>query len=89
MQIFTFKLERVERDNLDVLKDEFESLKNFEREIQQEIAVFRYQFLTQNWSDQARQQRGRFYPENYRVEAVGHHPDSLFNQDDEQSILVK
>ena len=37
VEIFSFRLERIERDNLDVLKDEFDSLKNLSSSIQEEI----------------------------------------------------
>jgi hypothetical protein len=42
VQIFSFKLERVERDNLDVLKDEFISIKNLSAQIEREIACFSF-----------------------------------------------
>ena len=41
----------IERDNLDVLKDEFQSIKNLSKQIEQEISVFRFQFLTQTWDN--------------------------------------
>jgi hypothetical protein len=42
VQIFNFKLERIQRDDLEVLKDEFQTLKNQSIAIDQEMKIFTY-----------------------------------------------
>jgi hypothetical protein len=46
----------VVRDDMEVLKDEFKSLKTLSDQLETEVALFNYQFFTHPWSDQGRRQ---------------------------------
>lgn len=56
VEIFSFTLEKVERDGMEVLKDEFKALKKVSEELDQEVAMFNYQFFSHSWSEQGRKQ---------------------------------
>ena len=48
-------LDKIEKDDMDLLKDEFGALKKMSKEMEDEILLFNYSvFGTTRWSDQAR-----------------------------------
>ena len=52
VEIFSFVLTKIAKDDVQVLKDEVESLKRMSRELKSEISLFNYQFFgTASWSD--------------------------------------
>ena len=56
VEIFSFTLQMVERDDLEILKDEFKALKSLSDQLDSEVAMFNYQFFGKQWSDQGRRQ---------------------------------
>ena len=54
VEIFSFTLNMVVRDDMELLKDEFKSLKNLSNQLEAEVAMFNYQFFSHSWSDQGR-----------------------------------
>lgn len=57
VEIFSFTLDQVERDDMEVLKDEFRALKTLSDQLEQEVAMFNYQFFSHSWSDNGRRQQ--------------------------------
>lgn len=52
VEIFTFQLFAVHRDDLEVLKEEFGQLQRMSRELEREVLLFNYAvFGTNSWSD--------------------------------------
>ena len=69
VEIFSFTLDQVERDDLDILKEEFAQLQRMSRELDDEILLFNYSvFGTTSWSDQAR--KGLVFTQDLRSEMV-------------------
>ena len=76
----------VERDDIEVLKDEFKALKSLSNQLDSEVALFNYQFFGNQWNDQARRQSDLLSQESVRkdfidsisttfeqIEVVGYH----------------
>ena len=52
VEIFSFILDKVQRDDNELLKDEFNALKKMSKELDDEILLFNYSvFGTASWSD--------------------------------------
>ena len=61
VEIFSFTLDPVERDDFEMLKEEFFQLQKMSRELDDEILLFNYSvFGTTNWSDNSR--KGLTFP---------------------------
>lgn len=79
VEIFSFTLDAVERDDFDMLKEEFTQLQKMSREMDDEILLFNYSvFGTTNWSDQSR--RGLVFSQDLRsdlVQSVGNLYDKV------------
>lgn len=69
VEIFSFTLEPVQRDDFDMLKEEFAQLQRMSRELNDEILLFNYSvFGTTSWSDQAR--KGLVFTQELRSDMV-------------------
>ena len=45
VEIFSFTLDQIIRDDLEILKDEFKGLKQLSDQLDSEVAMFNYQFF--------------------------------------------
>jgi hypothetical protein len=73
-----FYLKRIERDSVDMLKDEYRELKNLNNEIKKQVRLFNYYFFGY-WNDLKRDAIPRVMGKNYHRDLVGS-IESLFHQ---------
>ena len=57
VEIFSFTLQKIERNDIEILKDEFRSLEQLSDKLDLEVKLFNYQFFSTSWSDQARKNK--------------------------------